>query len=169
MLVDKVIPSPNFFKGRAGYKPEAIVIHVMAGSIKGADQWFSNPDSKVSAHYGISMQGEVHQYVDESNTAWHAGRVHAPTWKGLKPNGPGTYINPNFYTIGIEHEGKGDTDWPDAMYKASANMIRDICVRYLIPLDRNHIVGHHEIFSLKICPGQVDLDKLIRLASVPNV
>lgn len=161
-----IIPksSPNFTAGRKTYKPFAIVIHIMDGTLVGTDSWFGNPDSKVSAHYGVGLQGEVHQYVKETDSAWHAGRVYTPSWSLIKTNG-GQYINPNYYTIGIEHEGKGDTAWTDAMYAASAELIRGICQRWNIPLDRQHIVGHHEIYGAKTCPGtKVDINKLIALA-----
>lgn len=155
--------SPNFWSDRKGYKPEAIVIHVMDGTLVGTDSWFANTASQVSAHYGIGKTGEVHQYVDENATAWHAGRVDKPVWKLLKPN-----VNPNLYTIGIEHEGKADDVWPDAQKQASAAMIRDICKRWNIPIDRDHIIGHYQIFSQKPnCPAtnKAIIDELIALAA----
>lgn len=157
--------SPNFTAGRKNYTPFAIVVHIMDGTLAGTDSWFSNPASKVSAHYGVGQQGEVHQYVMETDSAWHAGRVYNPSWALIKTVND-QYINPNYYTIGIEHEGKGDTPWTAAMYAASAALIRDIADRWHIPLDRQHVVGHHEIYGVKTCPGtQVNLDKLIALAS----
>lgn len=159
------IPSPNFTPGRKSYAPIAIVIHIMEGSLDGTDSWFSSTQSVVSAHYGIGINGEVHQYVDEADSAWHAGRVHAPTWPLLKPVGDGTFINPNYYTVGIEHEGNEETVWSDATYKSSSTMISEIAQRWNIPIDRQHIIGHHEIYSLKICPGsKVDFDRLIAMA-----
>ena len=160
------IPSPNFTPGRRIYKPEAVVIHIMEGTLSGTDSWFKSPQSKVSAHYGIGKTGEVHQYVAEINTAWHAGRVNAPSWPLIKPAVNGQYFNPNYYTVGIEHEGNDESDWTDEMYSSSSEMVRAICGRWNIPLDRNHVIGHHEIYSLKTCPGnKVDLNKLIALAS----
>ncbi len=160
------IPSPNFTDGRKIYKPEAIVIHIMEGSLSGTDSWFKNPASKVSAHYGIGLNGEVHQYVAEINTAWHAGRVNAPSWQLIKHASNGQFINPNFYTVGIEHEGNESSNWTDAMYNSSSEMVRTICKRWNIPIDRNHVIGHHEIYSLKTCPGnRVDFNKLIAMAS----
>ena len=157
--------SPNFTQGRKNYKPEAIVIHIMAGTLPGTDNWFATSQSSVSAHYGIGREGNIHAYVSETNTAWHTGRVNNPSWGLIKPAGNGLYINPNYYTIGIEHEGSEDSEWTPEMYETSAALIRDICARWSIPLDRNHIIGHHEIFSLKTCPGhKVDLNKLITLA-----
>lgn len=154
--------SPNFWIGRKGYRPEAVVIHIMDGTLPGTDSWFANTTSQVSAHYGIGKNGEVHQYVQESDAAWHAGRVDAPVWKLIKPN-----INPNLYTIGIEHEGKPDDVWTDAMKQSSATLIREICQRWQIPIDRDHIVGHFEIFSKKPnCPAtnKKILDDLVTLA-----
>lgn len=154
--------SPNFWSGRKGYRPEAVVIHIMDGTLVGTDSWFANTTSQVSAHYGIGKNGEVHQYVQENDAAWHAGRVDAPVWKLIKPN-----INPNLYTIGIEHEGKPDDVWTDAMKQSSATLIREICQRWQIPIDRDHIVGHFEIFSKKPnCPATKKriLDELVALA-----
>ncbi len=167
------IPSPNFNTGRKTYKPEAIVIHIMEGTLLGTDSWFKNPVSQASSHYGIGKNGEVHQYVKETDTAWHAGRVNAPGWQLIKTSGTTSYINPNLYTIGIEHEGNVNTDWTDAMYKSSSEMINAICKRWDIPFDRKHIIGHHEIYSPKTCPGhKADLNKLINLAAsnlVPDI
>lgn len=154
--------SPNFWAGRKGYRPEGVVIHIMDGTLVGTDSWFANPASQVSAHYGVGRTGEVHQYVKEEDTAWHAGRVDAPLWKLIKPN-----INPNLYTVGIEHEGKPDDVWTDAMKQASAELVREICQRWQIPIDRNHIVGHFEIFSKKPnCPARDKkiVDEIVALA-----
>src|SRR5688572_30151261 len=105
------VGSPNRQKGRNGFKPEAVVVHIIEGTLASADSWFGTTKSKVSAHYGIGKTGEVHQYVGEADTAFHAGRVWKSKWGGLKAG-----VNPNLYTIGIEHEGQGTSNWPDAMY-----------------------------------------------------
>lgn len=160
------IPSPNFTRSRNLYKPEAIVLHIMEGTLGGTDSWFRSNQSKVSAHYGVGLNGEVHQYVAETDTAWHAGRVNAPSWSLIKPAQNGKYINPNFYTIGIEHEGFEQTEWTDEMYNSSSQLISTTCSKWNIPLDRAHIIGHHEIYSLKTCPGsKIDIQKLISVAS----
>ena len=154
------VGSPNRHKGRQGFRPEAVVIHIMEGTIGAADSWFSTTKSEVSAHYGISRTGAVHQYVGEADTAFHAGRVWKSKWGKLKPA-----VNPNLYTIGIEHEGQGASDWPDTMYASSARLIADVCTRWSIPIDRGHIVGHREIYGRKTCPNDVvDLDRLITMA-----
>lgn len=156
MIIQK--PSPN--KGlRGNYKPELIVIHIMAGSLSGTDNWFSSTVSQVSAHYGIGLTGEIHQYVQESEVAWANGRVNNPTAKLLKPG-----INPNLYTISIENEGFDLSKNPEVQLDTCANLVKEICGRYNIPIDRDHIIGHYEIFSLKPnCPAtdKSVIDKII--------
>lgn len=149
-----------FSSGRMGFKPEAVVIHIAEGSFPAIGNWFNNPRASVSAHYGVALDGRIDQYVSEDRSAWHAGNTASPSWTGLKPN-----TNPNLYTIGIEHEGKVNTPWTQAMYLASAALVRDVCERWEIPMDRDHIVGHREIRATKSCPGfEVDLELLIALA-----
>jgi N-acetylmuramoyl-L-alanine amidase len=155
-------PSPNYRAGRLGYHPEAVVIHIMDGTLGGTDAWFQNPASRVSAHYGIGKHGAVHQYVQEQDTAWHAGRVKAPTWVLLKAQ-----VNPNLYTLAVEHEGHPDDVWPLAQQQASAALLAALCQRHHIPLDRAHVIGHYQIYAKKPhCPARNKsiLDTLIQLA-----
>lgn len=163
------IGSPNRTPGRGGYRPRAIVIHVMQGSLSSTDNFFTNPnpapDPPVSAHYGIGRRGEIHQYVAESDTAWHAGRVSRPSWRGIVAG-----VNPNRYTIGIEHEGKSGTVWTEAMYQSSAWLIAQIANRWSIEIGPESVVRHADIYDVKsFCPGSgVDVALLVELArSVP--
>ena len=145
MIIKK--PCTNF-GSRNGFKSEFVSIHIMDGTLVGTDSWFATPSSQVSSHYGIGLNGEIHQYVDESNAAWANGRVSNPTTKAIHLN-----INPNQYSISIEHEGKDLALWTDAQLKVSADLVKDICARHKIPIDENHIVFHKEIYSLKpYCP-----------------
>jgi len=152
-------PAENFRKGRPnGHRPEAVVVHIMDGSFSAGESVFMNGATQKSAHYGISRTGEVHQYVDESDTAFHAGIVVRPQWELLKPG-----VNPNFYTIGIEHAGRADDVWPDAQLATSASLIGAVAARWNIPIDSLHIIPHHVIRDSKSCPGTwLDLSSLIR-------
>ena len=159
----KWVKSPNFSVGRGGMAPEAIVIHIMEGTLAGTDAWFKNTASQVSAHYGIGKNGEIHQYVNESDAAWHAGRKSSDAPFHLVQERP--RVNPNKYTIGIEHEGRADDAWTNEMYAASAALIKDICNRWGIPVDKKFIIGHRDIYTVKSCPGsQVNISKLIDMA-----
>jgi len=158
-------PSSNFREGRpGGHRPEAIVVHIMDGSFAAGESVFLDPATQKSAHYGISTAGEVHQYVDENDTAFHAGIVVRPQWQLLKPA-----VNPNFYTIGIEHAGRPDDIWPEAQLATSAALIGEIAVRWNIPVDDQHIVPHHFIRASKTCPGNwLDMNTLIRRVPQPR-
>jgi N-acetyl-anhydromuramyl-L-alanine amidase AmpD len=110
---------------------DKIIIHVAQGSWSGALNWFQNPYSGVSAHYTVrSSDGFVGQSVREKDIAWHAGN-----W---------SY---NQTSIGIEHEGYvSDPKWfTETMYDSSARLSAYLCNKYLIPVDRDHIVGHGEV------------------------
>ena len=142
-------PDGNFHRGRPfGLRPEAIVIHIMDGTFAAGESVFRDPTTQKSAHYGISKTGDVHQYVDENDTAFHAGIVVNPNWPLLKPR-----VNPNFYTIGIEHEGRPDDAWPEEQLSASAALIGQIASRWKIALDDLHVIRHHQIRASKKCPG----------------
>jgi N-acetylmuramoyl-L-alanine amidase len=160
----------NFRTGRpAGIEIEAVVIHLIDGSLAGADATFldntlANPRS---AHYAVGRSGVVHHYVKEEDAAYHAGVLKDPTWTSLKKDANGRYINPNYYTIGIEHEGRPNDDWTDEMYASSAELLRRMAASYpgLQPLSRSNVVMHREIRADTSCPGfKADLDRLIREA-----
>jgi N-acetyl-anhydromuramyl-L-alanine amidase AmpD len=158
--------SPNHSPGRDGCRPEAIVLHTNVGGFDGTLDWFSRPESGVSAHYLVGLDGRVAQIVDEEDTARHAGRVQQPTAVVVQ----GRDESPNLFTIGIEFEDGGDPDGvarPDAQYAAGAALVADIAGRWSIPLDRDHVIGHREIFAAKACPGNLDIDRVIREASAP--
>ncbi len=156
-------PSPNFWASREGYKPEAVVVHIMDGTLARTDSWFASPSSEVSSHYGIGQNGEIHQYVREEHAAWHSGVVKNPTWGLLKAG-----VNPNRYTIGIEHEGNAGSMWSGAMKLASATLIADICGRWSIPIDREHVIGHYQIDGIRRpnCPAydKRKIDELVAFA-----
>lgn len=162
------IQSPNYNKGRNGQKPELIVIHIMDGTYEGSIAWFKNPASDVSSHYLISKEGEMTQMVNEADTAWTNGRVDRPTSKIVKSK-PG--VNPNFYSLTIEHEGKPTDKWTEAMKKQSAELIAHFAKRWDIPLDRDHVIGHYEIYAAKPnCPAtsKAIINELITLAKQIN-
>ena len=135
----------------------AIVNHIMDGYIGYLDDMAKNgsPDGrKVSPHFAISAEGEVHQYVELDNVAWHAGVVNEPTWPLLIQG-----VNPNYYTIGIEHEDKAQGNswnWPavqvDATVKLQAWLFENDWIRDAPSPET--VVGHHEINAGHDDPGK---------------
>lgn len=152
----------NFAKGRKGpYPIDRIVIHVEEGSEDATRSWFNAEESDVSANYGVAKDGTIEQFVLEEDTAWAQGRVDRPTAKVVlaRPD-----ANPNSYCISIEHEGSGKEPLTPAQKASTVALIQDIAKRRNIPIDREHIIGHHEIFAPKTCPGAINVDELVALA-----
>lgn len=154
MNVTKIpIHKDNFVAGRNGYRPEAIVIHIMEGSLTGTDQWFGGDNIKYgiysSAHEGIGKNGDVHVWVEPDDTAYHAGRVNQPVWPGIKKNAFGGIINPNKYTYGIENEGFRGERWTEEQIVSLVERVRLVCARFQIVPSRQTIVSHHEITADK--------------------
>ena len=140
---------PHYSSGRSGAKVNKIVIHHMAGTNYDIvpSIWLTR---EASAHYGIGKNGEIRAYVDENNTAWHAGN-----W------------NANISSIGIENcNSTGSPSWNvnQATIDACAKLVADIAKRHgLGKLVVNQNLFPHSYFSSTSCPG-VLLDKLQYIA-----
>lgn len=163
-IVRKDCDKANYATGRRGFHPEAIVVHTLAGSLEQAATEALNPNALQSSHYAISLAGDVHQFVDESDTAFHAGIVVLPDWELLKSNG----VNPNYYTIGIAFERTSEAIWPGAQAFAGNLLTLEIASRWGIALDADHVIGHNRIRASQSCPaGPIELSRLFRPAPSP--
>jgi N-acetyl-anhydromuramyl-L-alanine amidase AmpD len=113
-------------------KIEYIVIHDTEGPYDTTINLIQDPTRAVSWNYTVrSSDGHIAQHVKAKDVAWHAGN-----W----------YLNAK--AIGIEHEGYGAEQgawFTEAMYRASARLVRYLAAQYGIPLDRNHIIGHDNV------------------------
>lgn len=123
---------------------------------------------EVSTHYIVGRDGSIECWVPEQRVAWHAGQ--------------GTYGDEEIYTntlnkycIGIEVLAIGSqTDmrpyltakqyaaldpsligYTDEQYESLRVLIRDICLRWQIPCDREHVIGHSEYSPGKTDPGEL--------------
>lgn len=135
----------NFESGRGGKTISQIVLHWIVGTLGAADATFNDGRRRASAHYGIGGQ-QIHQYVREQDTAYHAGNFDV-----------------NQRSIGIEHEGGPELAISEETYQTSAKLVADIAERNDIPLDREHVRMHREISATQ-CPGTLDIDRVIREA-----
>jgi hypothetical protein len=108
-----------------------IVVHDTEGGWDGVLDLVQDP-TYVSWNYSLrSTDGHIAQHVKAKDVAWHAGN-----W----------YINAE--SIGLEHEGflaQPDAWYTEAMYRASARLVKYLADRYDIPLDRQHILGHDTV------------------------
>lgn len=129
---------------------DRIIIHHNAGtSDEGARHtWYVSTGIGTSAHYQVTPD-KIWGCVGENYVAYHAGNYPM-----------------NQRSIGIEHlNNTGAPTWTIAeeTYRNSARLIRDICERNGIPIDRQHILKHGEVIPTA-CPGGIDIDKLVRMA-----
>ncbi|MDT0306814.1 N-acetylmuramoyl-L-alanine amidase [Streptomyces sp. DSM 44917] len=122
------------------YTIDRVVIHMPEATYPITLRVFQDPGHGSSTHYVLrSSDGHVAQLVRELDVAYHAGNRSF-----------------NERSIGIEHEGWADEPsyLTDAMYESSARLVADICRRYEIPVDREHILGHNEVPDvIRTCPG----------------
>ena len=157
------------------FPPEYVMIHFCSAVVNHFDDPYNHEyvrqtfiDADVSIHYILDRDGEIFCYIPEDRSAWHAGYG---TWLDDEK-----YTNKmNKYSIGIEVMAIGSQqdmsgylhDWEykklddslkgytEAQYEALAALVKDICERNNIPLDREHVIGHEEYSPKKKDPGQL--------------
>ena len=151
----KFVPSPNFNE-RPDTAITGIVIHNISlppsqfGKTNKDGQHFVeaffqnhlNPDDhpyfktistlQVSAHLFIKRDGDVSQFVNFNDRAWHAGKS---SYLGRS--------NCNDFTIGIELEGDDYSAFTDAQYDTLSQVIIAIYEAY--PATQRHLMGHSDI------------------------
>ncbi|WP_296832376.1 1,6-anhydro-N-acetylmuramyl-L-alanine amidase AmpD [Thiomicrospira sp.] len=145
------IASPNFEPRPPGLVPELIVVHGISlppdefGG-RGVEQLFTNQlnpqeDSyyqgidglKVSSHLFIRRGGEVIQFVDFNQRAWHAG---VSCFDGRE--------NCNDFSIGIELEGADHIAYTASQYDSLASVV--LALQQAYPsLHNKAVVGHSDI------------------------
>ncbi|AMK75169.1 MULTISPECIES: N-acetylmuramoyl-L-alanine amidase [Methylomonas] len=153
----------NFRVGRpAGFKPDIIVLHSADGSLAEAGMRYKKSGALQSMHYAIGNNGEIHQYVQEADTAFHSGLVVNPSAGFIKQK-PNT--NPNFFSIGIALEVPVVGQPTATQLAACSKLIREIADRWGINVDADHVLSHSAIRASVNCPGSsVDIASLIAAA-----
>jgi hypothetical protein len=164
----------NFSVGRGGIKPEAVVLHIAEGPMSAVDSFFnqvhSDPPGPTSAHFCVGKDGTLHQYVNTQNTAFGNGRIEPDFTARLINDNSG--INPNRWTVSIEHEGHSGDAVTEAQLRVSTQLTAWLFQNRLlnsgatdVAVDRDHILRHADISprSRQGCPGFSDelLDRYI--------
>jgi len=144
------LPSPNFGARPSGAEIDLIVLHCISlppGQYGGDEvqrlftnqlDWNAHPYFKtiqgvqVSSHFYIRRNGELQQFVNANQRAWHAG---ASSYRGRS--------NCNDDSIGIELEGLETSCFEAAQYETLAGLCAALVQRYPIA----HIAGHQHVAS----------------------
>lgn len=150
LLGARQLASPNFNQRPEQTEIQLVVIHNISlppSQFGGTyiEQFFQNQldcsvhpyfqtieGMQVSAHLLILRSGEVLQFVNFKDRAWHAGRS---TYLAKKEC--------NDYSIGIELEGSDDLPFEAAQYAALVQVIA--CLQAHYPKIQQHIAGHSDI------------------------
>ena len=144
-------PSPNHGPRPAQCEVELLVIHNISlppGCYEGdcIERFFTNcldwdahpyfdeiRGVEVSAHLLIRRSGELVQFVDFDQRAWHAGQSN---YLGRE--------NCNDFSIGIELEGTDEEPYTEAQY-GTLSEVAAALIRYYPRLETDRIVGHSDI------------------------
>ena len=153
--------SPNHYDLKG--TPNVLVLHTTLGSLQATTSHFLIPNN-VSAHYAIDRNGDIVQYVELNQGAWHAGRRHKPSLRAkavLPKEIWGSLKNPNRYTIGLEFVSGYDIDrdgvlerweqlYTPKQMKTGARLVLDKIEPELnVTYDPAHILTHKDIASYK--------------------
>ena len=154
----------NYDVGRSGQKVKAVVMHIAAGSMAGIFPTFNDPNRLASAHFAIGKDGTIEQYVSIDDTAYAVGMrykdgnwynprgvLSKPTWMGMQPP-----LNPNLYTISVEHEGQPEDQWTQPMYDSNNRLLQWIAMQIdIMYVVHQTLIGHYEIDPVDRpnCPG----------------
>lgn len=98
-----------------GNNPRVVVVHTIEGSLMGADSWFRNSSSRVSAHFGVGKNGRIIQWVNTNDRAW-------------------ANVGANSYSISIENEGTSSEGLTDAQIESNAKILAFAHVVHEVPL-----------------------------------
>ena len=144
------VPSPNYNQRPEHAEIQLVVVHNISlppsqfggGYIEQFFQnqldWSKHPyfqsieGMQVSTHLLILRSGEVLQFVNFNDRAWHAGRS---TYLAKKEC--------NDYSIGIELEGSDDQPFEEVQYSVLAQVIATLQATY--PKILQHLAGHSDI------------------------
>ena len=144
------IASPNYNARPAHSEIELLVVHNISlppSQFGGGyiEQFFQNEldwslhpyfqtiqGMQVSTHLLILRSGEVLQFVNFNQRAWHSGRS---TYLGKKEC--------NDYSIGIELEGSDDLPFQEIQYQVLAHVVTVLQAAY--PKLLQHVAGHSDI------------------------
>ena len=106
-------------------KATALVYHCMQGHLSTMRLWASEPapvHHQSSYHFGISLTGDIVEFVEIGPPAWHAGRLDQtkPTWSGWVEG-----KSVNSHTLSIAAEGFSQRNaWTDAQLESALTLQR---------------------------------------------
>lgn len=133
----------NYERGRGAEKIEYIILHWSNSEpLTTIDTKFVDANRLASTHYAIHNT-QVHQYVKDEDTAFHAGSAVVDK-----------------KSLSIICVGGVNMPITEATYQTVALLIEELARKYRIRIDADHIKGHNSVAQGR-CPGTLDLARII--------
>ncbi len=180
-IEDYLLPLETYSDERL-YPPEMVMIHFCSAvKIDEKDPYNIDLvrgtfiDYEVSTHYIIERDGTIRCYIPEDRVAWHAGNGKWPLDErfnnamnqyaiGIEMVAMGSKKDMSIYMSGKKYDALDQSlmGFTQEQYTALQALVNDLCLRYDIPLDREHIIGHDEYAKSKRDPGELfDWSKIV--------
>jgi hypothetical protein len=155
-------------RGRAGAKPQLMVMHVQEGANDLYPEFLNRPAGREADCTIWSKQdGTLDRLLYDSDSPWTNGDVsepdmNSPIIAGLVRAG---VDNTNAYSYTIEHQGFASIGFTDAQIEGTSKMVAYWCsLNGWVP-SRDRVVGHYQVGSHKNCPGpKFPFDRVIARA-----
>jgi peptidoglycan hydrolase-like protein with peptidoglycan-binding domain len=148
---------------RQGNKIDMVILHHSATTNVNTVLGMMETGSRtVSANYVLGNDGHIYGVVPEELRAWTSG--------ASTDGGKGAQFDRRAITFECANLSVNGWTISDATYTSLAKLLADFHQRYGIPLDRDHVVGHRELYTRwrasysTACPGGMDIDRVVREA-----
>ena len=150
----------NAYPDRRGCAFEGVVLHIMDGTAAGCAAWFADPAAYAGALFGTGKDGHIYQYFTLEQGPFNHGAIESGYTAKLLDENPG--LNPNWWLVGNEHEGRSGDPIPSAQWSSSVHLTAWLFQDVFFPggatgvaVDRDHILRHGDISprTRPNCPG----------------
>jgi len=116
-----------------------IIVHSTDGRESGDVATLTGPN--VSVHWYVTRAGKIYHFVDNSDTAFHAGVVTSSEYSNAATIG----IEQEHFDPDPQHGRPNNEDWPEIQITTVANLCTFLCQRY--GLTENQIHSHAFVAS----------------------
>ena len=103
---------------------QSIILHSTDGREEGDIATLTG--QTVSVHWYITRTGKIYHFVQDKDTAYHAGHTSKPKWS----NDASIGIEQEHFDPGASHAFPNGEDWPDVQIQVAANLVAALMQRH---------------------------------------
>lgn len=163
------VPNPDRHSKKLGYKlpligvmahTEGAVKDIPGTSDRHVYSYFNDPANAANAHAFICFSGKVYIYVSPNHGSWHSGNEEDNCRMfSCETQDNGRYNDPKTYTEAQYNAWSrlycAVKEWAKQDYGSDIMFVRGL----------NGLRGHKEVSLKRVCPGALDLDKILTMAA----